>query len=411
MEDTLGVERSLVVILLLQLAVVVLSLLAGGTLIAHVDPTSECVLFSYQETQVEGEEKIEHKLSYGEPYLCEVIGYGFIATNVLIFTTAYLTLRQRNFISHIQKQFSIKSFRFLKIAPKVIFFHGLTFLFLLGFSAALTTGYYKSCMSFQTYIETILRSKLNEDPNDLRGERVEERFTEDTMFWRYTQMVKNVFGGNVFTIQTSCRTLFTDPDISTVLHDNHVKKYGGYFGWWYHQDIYSFDARAQSVWMNVLIEASLAGAWLGTFAWLAATIFLLIQKRRLTALRLEGSQDAADSTSLRSSSSNRPNSSASRLSRNNSSPAFSLKSDRNVYTSITSNASSYSRKDIDDLALGSILDQNFYKTNSSPGIRQKPKSRAQIVTAKNLQLQLQSQPLLIRGGSDGRREHYETEIM
>ena len=35
------------------------------------------------------------------------------------------------------------------------------------------------------YIESILKVKLNQDPDVLRGERIEDRFKDDVSFWRF----------------------------------------------------------------------------------------------------------------------------------------------------------------------------------------------------------------------------------
>ena len=39
--------------------------------------------------------------------------------------------------------------------------------------------------------------------------------------------VTNSFGANLYILDVSCRALFTDPDVATVLHDNHWEKYSG----------------------------------------------------------------------------------------------------------------------------------------------------------------------------------------
>jgi hypothetical protein len=67
------------------------------------------------------------------------------------------------------------------------------------------------------------------------------RFVHDNQFWRYTGQINNAFGSEIYSIRISCRTIFTDPDIHQRLHDTHVKKYSSYFGYWYKQDLYSYD--------------------------------------------------------------------------------------------------------------------------------------------------------------------------
>ena len=67
------------------------------------------------------------------------------------------------------------------------------------------------------------------------------RFVHDNQFWRYTGQINNAFGSEIYSIRISCRTIFTDPDIHQRLHDTHVKKYSSYFGYWYKQDLYTYD--------------------------------------------------------------------------------------------------------------------------------------------------------------------------
>jgi len=402
MENTEGIRRSLLFLLIAQLVGAFLVLLAGSTLVAHVDPLSECVIFAWQE---------EESLSYGNYYVCDIIGYGFIFINILVFVTAYITLRQRSSISSLSKHFSMRNLSSLKIGKRLVVIHFVILMIVTTLTMVLTVGYKESCEVFNDHVTKLLTKKINTDPQLLAGETLEDRFVDDPMFWRYVQRVTNVFGSNLYPIKTSCRGLFTDPTIATLLHDNHVTKYSDYFGWWYHQDIYSFDAQSQAIKTNVLIEASLAGSWLSTLVWLGATIFVYVQRRRLAKQSAKARADAVDSTSLRSD-----RSAASTYQRGSikpgSSPASSIRIPGNVYSSVTSNASSYNRKDIDDLALGSILDPNFYRNNRNNNIIKIGKSsRRRSGSLGHLQMQIQSQPLLIGGRAGPVREHFETEIM
>jgi len=402
MENTEGIERSLLLLIIAQFAGAFLSLLAGATLVAHVDPLAECVLFAWQE---------DDTLSYGDSHYCDIIGYGFILNNVAVIVMAYFTLRQRSSIASLSRHFSMKNLRSLKIGKRLIFLHSAVWLVVFVLTILLTAGYKSSCDQFEDHVKKILRAKVNEDPHLLAGETLEERFVEDPMFWRYAQQVTNVFGANMYPIKASCRALFTDPDIATLLHDNHVEKYSGYFGWWYHQDIYSYDAQVQAVRTNVLIEASLAGAWLATFTFLGAAIFIFVQKKRIAKQTSLARADAVDTLSTRSDKS------ASTLQRGSlrpgQSPTSSIRLPGNVYASVTSNASSYNRKDIDNLALGSILDPNFYKNNrNNNNVKFAKSNRRRSGSLGHLQMQIQTQPLLMNNVKPGaRHSQYETEIM
>ena len=112
--------------------------------------------------------------------------------------------------------------------------------------------------------------------------------------------MRNPYGANLYILDCSCRALLTDPDIATVLHDNHWAKYSGllagwsiyplqwsshtmlagYYGYWYSQDIYNTDSTAKATSTNALVEASITTCCLSCLAWLGATIFLIILKRR-----------------------------------------------------------------------------------------------------------------------------------
>ena len=76
----------------------------------------------------------------------------------------------------------------------------------------------------------------------------------------------------------TCRNVFTDPANHQEIHDNHVQKYNLYFGYWYKQDLYAYDARSQAILQNGLIEATMAGGWISVLLWLGSIIFIIIQK-------------------------------------------------------------------------------------------------------------------------------------
>ena len=110
----------------------------------------------------------------------------------------------------------------------------------------------------------------------------------------------------------------------------------------------------------------------------------------------------ADSISIRSLSSYGP-SSKMRM----PSPASSLRSERHIYASVTSNSSGYrSRNDVDDLALGSILDPSFYKKR----IQTRPRADA-AQSSRSHVIKPHLQPLLETSQTDIKSGHYETEIM
>ena len=57
-----------------------------------------------------------------------------------------------------------------------------------------------------------------------------------------------------------------------------MDRYSDYFGYWYKQDLFSYDSRYQAILTNSLIEATLAGGWLSVLLWGGSFIFIIIQK-------------------------------------------------------------------------------------------------------------------------------------
>ena len=76
----------------------------------------------------------------------------------------------------------------------------------------------------------------------------------------------------------TCRTIFTDPNNHQELHDNHVENFNNYYGYWYQDDLYAYDARTQAILQNGLIEATLAGGWISVLLWVGSLIFIIIQR-------------------------------------------------------------------------------------------------------------------------------------
>ena len=74
---------------------------------------------------------------------------------------------------------------------------------------------------------------------------VHKRFHDDNQFWRYTGEVRNPFGQDLYTVRMTCRTIFTDPNNHQELHDNHVKTFNNYYGYWFKEDLFAYDARYQ----------------------------------------------------------------------------------------------------------------------------------------------------------------------
>eukprot|EP00092_Neocalanus_flemingeri_P013177 GFUD01014200.1.p1 GENE.GFUD01014200.1~~GFUD01014200.1.p1 ORF type:complete len:436 (-),score=84.14 GFUD01014200.1:185-1492(-) len=265
-----SLQRTFVILLIVYGAAALFALLAGATLVAHVDPFSECILFSH----VEG-----HKLYYGSEAYCETIGYLFLGCIVGAVVMFYITFKHRSqLMGFYQSGQFTKSDQVLTISTKILSGHAVITTAVLLLTMGLTAGYQIACDNISHRINGQLRNKLNKDPNVLRGEKIDERFTDDNQFWRYTGEISNPFGQNLYTVRMTCRTIFTDPHIHQELHDNHVDRYSNYFGYWYKQDLFAYDSRYQAVLTNGLIEASMAGGWVSVLLWGGAMVFMLIQK-------------------------------------------------------------------------------------------------------------------------------------
>ncbi len=64
--------------------------------------------------------------------------------------------------------------------------------------------------------------------------------------------MRNPFGQNTYNPRITCRTIFTDPNNHQELHDQHVKNFNNYYGYWYQDDLYAYDARTQAILQNGL---------------------------------------------------------------------------------------------------------------------------------------------------------------
>jgi len=266
-----SVVSSLKLLLTLQCAGLLLTLTAGVSLLAHVGQFSECLLFSYKDGE---------SLSYGEDYYCEAVGYGLVVTGLLMMVIMFLTIRQITSISTAASLYVLRKLRYLDIKGRTVLLHLLVSVVVIFFSAATLAGYFSSCGTFHQYVTNILHQKQSLDPREVRGESVEERFVDDVVFWRYARQVTNSFGAKLYILETGCRALFTDPDLATVLHDNHWEKYSGYYGYWYRQDIYNTDSTTKAITNNALIEATITTSCLSALVWLSLTVFLIVIKRR-----------------------------------------------------------------------------------------------------------------------------------
>ena len=241
-----------------------------------------------------------NELAYGQYQYCELLGSGLILTILPMIIVLLSTVKIiRNFP---KKTLSMASLKYLgdslvTIQNQYICLHLVIFMIMLILTIIVTIGYNTTCSVFENYVQEVLANKLNKDLTNVRGETVMDRFVDDPFFWRYAKKVTNSFGANMVTIKTPCRVMFTDPDITKLLHDNHVDKFAGYYGYWYHQDIFFTDPAREAVFTNMMIELTMTASWLSSIIWLSLTIFSHVLQRRTKGLHVKENHRSRQSLS------------------------------------------------------------------------------------------------------------------
>ena len=87
---------------------------------------------------------------------------------------------------------------------------------------------------------------MNVNPYDTRGEEILTRYEDDYKFHRYTNRYGNAFGSEFYAISITCRTILTDPEIYSKLHDTHYSNYNRYYGYWYGLDLNGYDPSSEA---------------------------------------------------------------------------------------------------------------------------------------------------------------------
>jgi hypothetical protein len=116
---------------------------------------------------------------------------GCIVGAVVMF---YITFKNRSELMGFYNtgQFTISD-KVLTISNKIMTGHFIITLAVILLTLALTTGYQIACDNINDIINGRLRTKLNRDPNVLRGEKIDERFNDDHQFWHYTAEISFYF--------------------------------------------------------------------------------------------------------------------------------------------------------------------------------------------------------------------------
>jgi len=265
-----SLKRTYMILLIVYVLAAVFGLLAGAALTWHVDPFSECILFSHN---------FGGKLYYGHEAICETIAYLYLGCVIGAIVMFYITFKhRREFLHFFNSGNFTKSEQLLTVNQPIIQGHVVLTVAICILTVATTSGYGIACNNIGEKMEGSLRSKLSQDPNKLSGEKIDERFDHDNQFWRYTAEIKNPYGQNLYAVRMTCRTVLTDPQVHQELHDNHVDNYNNYYGYWYEKDLFGYNSRQQATLQNALIEATLAGGWVSVLLWVGSIVFILIQR-------------------------------------------------------------------------------------------------------------------------------------
>ena len=129
-----------------------------------------------------------------------------------------------------------------------------------------------------------------------------------------------------------------------------MNNYGRYYGYWYGQDLASYDPQTKASETNALVEGSLAGSWLCLASLIAGLILMVVQRITLKKEAQAVERMSVHSTMMGNGTLNRDGSVAGTFPRNGSVMSGSNfqrgGSTRGSDRSIKSN-----RRDIDDIAL------------------------------------------------------------
>lgn len=104
--------------------------------------------------------------------------------------------------------------------------------------------------------------------------------------YRYTNEYRNQWGQNPFDDRITCRNILTDPEVHSQLKQNHAENpyYKAYYGFWYRNDIADVgDIRYLTYRNNLILELTLAGAWISFVLWMAILILMLKERHHIKA--------------------------------------------------------------------------------------------------------------------------------
>lgn len=337
-------KKCLVILMILYGLAMLFGLMGFIPMIAHVYPQSECLLYSYQ---------IMQKLSYGHYAICNFVGYMFVVVVVIAGILLGLAFSEiRKMKGHHPHGPYVEQ----KIPSKIIVVHliGMSLAFLL--TMITTIGYVVACDNLQEGISSSVLNKLNSDPYATRGEEIQTRYEDDYKFHRYTNRYGNAFGSEFYSIKITCRSILTDPEVHQKLHDYHYEQQSRYYGYWYGQDLFTYNSKSEASKTNALMESSMAGGWLCFIFWLGGFILIVVQRYFIKKHKTEQDRVSMHSTMMGSMYQGEGSTVGSQYRKDGSlisGRASNFQRGGSLRGSDRSMKSS--RRDIDEMALNSIL--------------------------------------------------------
>eukprot|EP00095_Tigriopus_kingsejongensis_P009673 maker-scaffold84_size396325-snap-gene-0.18 protein:Tk09673 transcript:maker-scaffold84_size396325-snap-gene-0.18-mRNA-1 annotation:"eif2 kinase if2k-d (incomplete catalytic triad)" len=336
-------KKCLIILLILYALVLLFGLLASISMIIHVTPQSECLLYSYQ---------IQAKLSYGHYATCNVVAYMFVVVVIMAGALMALVFNELRKLRSHHPSYEVEQ----KIPVKIISLHFMGMVLALFLTLLTTIGYVVACNNLQEGINSSVLNKLNSDPYATRGEEIQTRYEDDYKFHRYTNRYGNAFGSEFYSIKITCRSILTDPEIHQKLHDHHYEQQSRYYGYWYGQDLFTFNSQEEASKTNALMESTMAGGWLCFIFWLGGFVLMVIQRYVIREHKKEQDRISMHSTMMGSMYQGEGSTVGSQYRRDGSLISGRASSfQRGGSTRGSDRSMKSSRREIDDLALNSIL--------------------------------------------------------
>ncbi|XP_023344831.1 uncharacterized protein LOC111714049 isoform X2 [Eurytemora carolleeae] len=263
-----------------------LTFLTSIPMLKHVGPEGDCLLFT-----------TPPPIAYGSTGGCYISGIIPIFVAVCALGLIFIHwLQLRNLRKHIKlPEMSSDEFRmkFKKKFWKMIILHSIVVGLVAMDACILTAGYATSCRNIYTEVESKLRNRLSHTPISNRGadaivRQAHEIFADDHTINRYSNDNQDILGRNKFEQRITCRAMFTDEKNHYDLKKNSANNQylASIYGFWNQgqknvADIGNFRNKAYTD--NLILELSMAGAWIGFFVWILMLLLMLKERHHLKA--------------------------------------------------------------------------------------------------------------------------------